>query len=552
MGIIGGDPESGDIGNPLFRPINNTARPSEVPINQVQRRAPISPHRSLPINNTAVMTVRLEISMPPIIRLGVEIALEVQISLLPNTSRPPGTGEVKLSIFSPGFCLLSGHVRRLSLPLTKEKARFDMKATEEGRHKIRVTVYVDGTYTGSHTRRVKVARDVQTTPPSTSTSSVLQIPEPEQGAVTLEVNYDEANKVFHYQLSGATFQDDEVISKPLQRPLKEAVDALVHRLNERASQMVSSPSSYAASLWLHGLGIDLWREFIPEKLEKKFREHCRNLRKCSDTPKLTILSEGTGHMIPWEAMCREAMYPVDEGEIGSQFLIDQFTVTRWSYEPPLPTKILRFRQVFFVSSDINPLPRAKDEIDALKSILGKGVEIGTLNELLDILKEAKFGLLHFAGHNVFLSSDPTASYIQLEGGDFEPTYLSPFREWFRLLSPLIFMNACRSGGVAPNYTRSVGWADRFLLTGAGAFVGTLWEVSDELAGLFAKHFYLALVSGDSLGEAMKQARAALRKELEDRKELDDPTWLAYTLYGDPEATLSGESTPSMHSAQSEN
>jgi len=94
------------------------------------------------------------------------------------------------------------------------------------------------------------------------------------------------------------------------------------------------------------------------------------------------------------------------------------------------------------------------------------------------------------------------------------------------------MNACRSDGIAANYTWLAGWAKSFLTAGAGAFIGSLWEVRDSSASLFAEEFYRVLVSGAPLGDAMKQARTAIQNEP------GDPTWLAYTLYGNPAAILS--------------
>ena len=55
---------------------------------------------------------------------------------------------------------------------------------------------------------------------------------------------------------------------------------------------------------------------------------------------------------------------------------------------------------------------------------------------------------------------------------------------------------------------------------------------DDLAVEFTKHFYSRLAAGDALGEAMRSARAHLR-------DIDstNPTWLAYTLYGDPNTVV---------------
>jgi CHAT domain-containing protein len=95
-------------------------------------------------------------------------------------------------------------------------------------------------------------------------------------------------------------------------------------------------------------------------------------------------------------------------------------------------------------------------------------------------------------------------------------------------TPVIFMNACRSAGLAATYNRLDGWATKFLEAGAAAFIGSLWAVCDETAREFAEEFYGQLQTGSSLGNAVMQARAAARRP-------DDPTWLAYTVYGDPRA-----------------
>ena len=57
-------------------------------------------------------------------------------------------------------------------------------------------------------------------------------------------------------------------------------------------------------------------------------------------------------------------------------------------------------------------------------------------------------------------------------------------------------------------------------------------VSDGTAREFAEKFYSQLAAGSSLGEAMIRARQAAVSQP------DDPTWLAYTIYGDPGAAIS--------------
>lgn len=127
--------------------------------------------------------------------------------------------------------------------------------------------------------------------------------------------------------------------------------------------------------------------------------------------------------------------------------------------------------------------------------VGGGQEVSELTPLLSILDHADFDLLHFAGHNIFRSDSPTTSWIQVGSKRFVPTFLSTYKGQFYRRSPLIFLNACRSAGMAANYTWLAGWAKSFLTAGAGAFIGSLWEVRDNAASHFAEEFYRALFSG---------------------------------------------------------
>jgi CHAT domain-containing protein len=98
------------------------------------------------------------------------------------------------------------------------------------------------------------------------------------------------------------------------------------------------------------------------------------------------------------------------------------------------------------------------------------------------------------------------------------------------------LNACRTDGQAPLYTTVEGWAASFLRAGAGAFIGSLWEVADTSASTYAQEFYRAAIGGATLGESARRARDAIRDNP------GDPTWLAYTFYGDPAATFSTASS----------
>ena len=80
------------------------------------------------------------------------------------------------------------------------------------------------------------------------------------------------------------------------------------------------------------------------------------------------------------------------------------------------------------------------------------------------------------------------------------------------------------------------WAGQFLHAGGGAFLGAYWSVHDKPAYDFAKELYSHLFAGIPIGKTVQEARAAI-------KPTGDPTWLAYTVFADPLATVR-EGTPS--------
>ena len=182
---------------------------------------------------------------------------------------------------------------------------------------------------------------------------------------------------------------------------------------------------------------------------------------------------------------------------------------------------------------------AGQEINALRHRLGaSSEEVCDLDRLLDLISTGTGGLLHFACHSTF-RADAGGSSITMGGGPFVPELLNRAvtTRSLAVTNPLVFINACRSAGEVPEYTRLMGWASQFMAAGAGAFAGTLWAVRSATACAFAEAFYDALLAGQALGHAARAARKATAADAA------DPTWLAYAVYGDPEATATVATAP---------
>src|SRR6185437_10753448 len=171
---------------------------------------------------------------------------------------------------------------------------------------------------------------------------------------------------------------------------------------------------------------------------------------------------------------------------------------------------------------------AEEEASVLREILGATEPtITTLHELQDLIEDGDFGILHFACHGGY-SVDDTGPQINLDQPFLPRELVRPRKTWQR---PLVFLNACRSAGPRYRCFGYDGFAERFLRAGAGAFIGSLWEVGDLTALSFATNLYQQMLGKDhpTLGQAVSDLRL--------RAKDGDLTWLAYAVYGHPEARL---------------
>jgi hypothetical protein len=166
-------------------------------------------------------------------------------------------------------------------------------------------------------------------------------------------------------------------------------------------------------------------------------------------------------------------------------------------------------------------------------------DVETIMSLIE--QPGKFDLLHFAGHGSASSNDISnaglAIQVRQQGRDWVPVPLTATMvEQFANLRmengnrPLVFLNACQVGRSAYQLTKVGGFAQAFLKGGAGIFVSTLWSVVDQPARMFTEEFYTELIGGKTVAEAAVAARQACRA-------VDDPTWLAYVVYGRPDGRL---------------
>jgi hypothetical protein len=428
------------------------------------------------------------------------------------------TGPLTIAIYAPDFEVVDGDQRTIVVPPAgnSDWAPFQLRARKEGRFPIEVLAWKQSAQVAGLTMFVGIGAAHG----DGETRSAIDGRDPEHGEYTLEVVFHEKTQQYEFRLrSHDGFVSEPMTSDPLTGPREQRYRDLVGALNGQARN-IGGMTEYAQCEWMESMGSTLFRELVPADLKQllwKNRDAIRYLN-------IRAKSEG----MPWELLY--VSDPTEEVAEG-QFIADAATVYRWPFGPP-PGRTLTRSTPYFVVPQGSPAG-AQKEVAAVQEALGTGSGpiVTTLDDLLKLFNTGNFSLLHFASHNV---ADPSATgglYVPFGNSKFDISFAGKWKsKQFQDRLPLVFMNACTSGGSVPLYTSLASWADRFVDSGSGAFIGSLWEIRDASALTFATTFYEAFAGGKNLGESMRAAKRSLKDS--------DPTRLAYTLYGNPLALLS--------------
>jgi hypothetical protein len=467
--------------------------------------------------------------MPTRVPLSAEVSLLVRVSaspadvpavgsaLLPGLVVGPEGARVTVIVQAPyELAPLTALEQVISVPASGDSppVRFAFQARGIGPQRVMITAWAGGTFLAELGLELSVR---QTGPyvDGPARAAPLSSVDAELGEVTLQVRSDGQRYLF--QLLSPSYLFEPVLAEALTAQPSQAVERTIATLRAMATG-AGGYSSGNARTWMEQAGVGLWNDMVPELIREQFWLVRDNIRAFSIA--------AADDVIPWELL-----YPMAQNH-DNGFLVEQFPVMRRVYGQH------RFRNFTvggprYVMPSGSPL-NAESEIAAIQRILGeartRADAIDRLDVLLELIESGHCGLLHFACHNTFTTSIG-GSAIAMGGGPFVPMLLNKAitRQALAERHPLVFINACRSAGVVPEYTRMMGWAQGFMAAGAGAFAGTLWAVRTESAATFAETFYAALTAGSPLGEACRQAR------VETGRNHDDPTWLAYSVYGDPAA-----------------
>ena len=434
-----------------------------------------------------------------------------------STPMPEMAGNITINVHGTGIEFVDGSMRSIEVPQNGDSSpvMFTLKTTKPGVHRIEITAWNSSAHIAGLSLWIGVEAGVMN---GADEQSAMDMRDPEDGEYTLEIIYDSERNRYRFQLRGESVGVlKPVYTEPLVGTLQTQYQSLLNGLNDQARNL-RGLSPVLQRYWLRGLGTLMGEHLVPKEMRRTLWEIRDQIRR------LNILCDGDP--MPWELL----YIPSPSGGDGV-FLTEGAGVARWRYGPPPPTRI-RALNPHLVHPKGSP-PATGREIERLRTLFPNAPTVRDLEGLMELLIRGDFGLLHFASHHHLHADHAGTSFVPFGSSRFDLIYMGNIPHGqYRSTSPLVFMNACTSAGKAPLFTEMSSWADRYLISGAGTFVGSLWEVRDESALEFAFAFYKRLQLGGTLGEAMKDGRDIIGAHAP-----GDPTRLAYSLYGNPLARL---------------
>jgi chaperonin GroEL len=451
------------------------------------------------------------------------VALQVKETI---PERKPALAQASLPITFPGgellailsvdgpFSVITSESVRIPVPPSGDGPQrgFGLVADAPGTGQLRVDVHQGTEPLGTLPFRITARSDSRESEPQSARITVEPVPTtPGLIKVMFVSGRTERNILLGIDDMWLEPHLLEIELDVLQRELRH----ITAKLNDLSQGIVKGSLSRKRGE-LHGIGKKLYR-LLPRDFLDEFAMY---------RPRATSLAIQGKCQLPWELMA-----DID----GDRFLAEELRISRWLHGSAPVAPIHLSRGIFAYSEEVTT---AKDEVKEIGKLLHPGQESTLIAEsvaLHDRLNIGDFDLFHFAGHTGDDGASRTASLVFNESDAFTLDYMEDVDDdSLRTSRPIIFLNACGSANGAIRQTLFDQWAELFIKRGAGAFIGSLWNIRDLAAHKFGQEVYRAIREGEAatLGKAVDLAR---RRSVRDPS---DPTGLAYALYGKDDASIS--------------
>jgi CHAT domain/Ternary complex associated domain 7 len=497
--------------------------------------------------------------LPQQIRLAKTADLQVSITDDPGAAGvslndlPAGTSVDIIVSARRGFVVVGVSKRRLKVVENGETlpVLFQVKATELGDGELRVTAYHKGLALGVLILQPTVVDGnegnnddaLEKAPPPVRAQRLHAPPDAAEPdcKLSIEEGYKDGKRCLDFRLTvrprggrpgydlkrfGPVFLEKDP-GEHFQELYSEIEDFPVATSAEREETLIQ----------LANVGTNLFERLFPNELQQRLWDSW-NVDDPADRI-TSIFIQSHEPWIPWE-LCK--LIGRQNGKIvEGPFLCEAFELTRWFPSLGYRTSLSLDNVAVVVPQD-SKLPFAATELSYLLSLKSaqerKVTQVpAQFATVIGALSEGTYDGWHFSGHGAFSADDPDKCQMILEQGKWlTPGNLTGKTANFGNAHPVVFLNACQIGQGGMSLTDIGGWASRFLragsddMEGAGAFIGAFWSIYDEAAFSFAKALYTRLLGGMPIGRAVKEARQEIKKP-------DDPTWLAYTVFAHPFATI---------------
>ena len=298
-------------------------------------------------------------------------------------------------------------------------------------------------------------------------------------------------------------------------------------MNEFTAKSSKAGARIAA---LRGAGIQLFAA-APTIFQKAFWEMIDKGKLFKD---IAIVSEEL--YIPWELMIPSRTRADGTTERRKPLGLE-FRIGRWTTPDMVkPRQKLVLINSYVVAPDYadarKKLAHAQEEAKFVAAEFN-GETIAPVG-FADVEQKLKGGrsLLHFVCHGldspagiqtIELENSETLTSVSVEGIDGVDVA-------FHASKPIIFLNACQVGRLAPALIGLGGFAAAFIKLGASAVIAPLWSVKDSIAHEIAMEFYGRVKAEPKTPFA--EILRTIRAKAYDRANGED-TYAAYCFYGDP-------------------